>query len=173
MRIPVIATGPRRLVALPALAVSTGLTILVASAALSSAAKPMKPLSREEVAQAWVGLSEDELYILRVDLRQDGTGAGAYAFAQQEPQMFHVSSWQYDGEHIELVTLPVPDSVIASDRIEGRLQGVAMELTLKGRGWELRVHLRQEADLERRWERLRRHMNVDASMLREEVQAEP
>jgi hypothetical protein len=155
-----LAAGLSRkgLAAIATVAVSGSLALLPLSRALVSADKRMRPLTHEEVAQPWIGLSEDELYVLRVDLRQDGTGVGGYVFAQEEPQLFRVVSWQYDGTRVQLVTEPLSNSATAFHKVTGTLEGVAMELSLKGRGWQRKVHLRQEVDLEQRWERLRSSM---------------
>lgn len=139
-------------------AAGTCLLCLVTSAALSAPSKKVRPMTREEVAQAWVGLTEDELYLLRLDLRQDGTGAGAYVFTDREPQLFRVRSWSYDGLRIEMAVDGVGESGTDLETLKGALVGDAMELTMRGRGWKRRLFLRPEGDLERRWNRLRTRM---------------
>jgi hypothetical protein len=51
---------------------------LILGSASTYASKKMRPLTRAEVAGAWVGISEDELYIFRISLAGDGKGSGAY-----------------------------------------------------------------------------------------------
>jgi len=62
----------------PKRALRSGLAALVCfvlvGVPLASTQKRIKPLSREDVAQAWIGISEDELYCLRLVLAADGTG---------------------------------------------------------------------------------------------------
>lgn len=132
-------------------------------AASGGGEKRMKPLTREEVAQTWVGLSEDELYLVRVDLAEDGLGSAGYVFAQEEPRLFRITSWKYVGDRVEIVLssplLSSPhEQSLEVPRLAGKLIGNSMALTMEGRDWSRRLNLRPEADLEQRWSRLRQAM---------------
>jgi hypothetical protein len=135
------------------------LVLLAQSTALSSADKRIRPLSHDEVAQVWIGLSEDELYIFRLVLERDGTGTAGYVFSDEEPKLFRITSWSYDGERIEIALAAVSPSSADIETLSGTLVGIAMKLTMEGRGWKRRLFLRPERDLERRWEKLKGTMS--------------
>lgn len=113
--------------------------------------KRMRPLSLEEVAQVWVGLSEDELYLLRLRLDKSGTGLAGYAFAEERPRGFRVRSWSYKGDQISILLEAADRSPLEVPTLSGALVGTSMRLTMKGAGWSRQVDLRLEAPLERRW----------------------
>lgn len=124
----------------------------------AQAEKRMKPLSAKEVAQVWVGLSEDELYLIRLRLDESGSGRAAYVFADQPSRLFTVQSWTYMGEHIEIVLENSDDSALPVPTLKGSLVGSEMKLKLSGEGWGRKVELRLEAALENRWQKLKNAM---------------
>lgn len=117
------------------------------------AEKRIRPLTRDAVAQVWAGLSEDELYLFRLDLSHDGTGLGAYVFADEPSQLFRFT-WEYDPNRISMTATAVGDSTSTIVKLEGTLTGMAMDLTVSGSGWRRKVSLRPARDLEQRWEKL-------------------
>lgn len=123
------------------------------------ATKPIRPLTVEEVAQAWVGLSAEELYLFRIELHADGTGAGGFVYAGEEPAIFRVTRWQYEKQGIDIQISPVSEEALGFDSLRGEIVGRAMELTFSGKGWKRRVSLRQESLLERRWLSLKQAMS--------------
>jgi hypothetical protein len=114
--------------------------------------KKVIPLSQGEVATAWIGISDNGLYMLRLALRRDGTGAGAYMFLDNEPVVFQLS-WQYEKGRIQ-VKVTAPGA--APDLAGGLIGNVAsvMRLEANGPDWRIRFSLREEELLERRWRRL-------------------
>lgn len=146
-----------------ALIVAAMATLSVLCVAVSGGAeKRIKPLTYEEVAQTWVGLSEDELYLVRVDLADDGLGSVGYIFAREEPQLFRIASWKYAGDRVEIALASPHEPPMEVPRLAGKLIGNSMVLTMEGRDWKRRLHLRPEADLEQRWTRLRQGMSSPA-----------
>jgi len=126
-----------------------------------AAEKKMRPLSREAITQVWLGLSEDSLYLYRLDLKDDGTGLGGYVFTDQEPTLFRIASWSYEQGNIVISPAP-PESESSSLRLlRGRVVGMEMKLTVSGHGWRYSVLLRREGDLEPQWRRLREAMRQD------------
>ncbi len=97
-----------------------------------AANKAIKPLSREVVARVWVGLSEDELYILRLALSADGTAAGGYAFLDDPPKVFRIASWNYEPQRIKLVVASADREAVSIEMLEGAVVGTAMNLTVRG-----------------------------------------
>lgn len=137
------------------------LTIGAAETASAVSEKRMKPLSKEEVAQVWIGLSEDELYILRLSLDESGRGEAAYVFVDQPPRLFSIQSWTYRGGHIEMVLEAADDSKLEVPTLKGAVIGSSMKLTMSGQGWNRRVELRLEAALEGRWRSLKKAMETE------------
>lgn len=135
------------------------LVLLAQLAALPADGKRIRPLSHDEVAQVWIGLSEDELYVFRLALERDGTGTAGYVFSDEEPELFRITSWSYEGKRIEIALAPVSSSSTDIETLSGTLVGVAMKLTMEGRGWKRRLFLRPERDLEHRWEKLKGTMS--------------
>lgn len=146
----------------------------LAAAACPAAAKKARPLSREEVATVWIGLSEDELYLLRLSLRADGTGQAAYVFVDSEAKVAPITAWSYDpgyeprvwewfgGKSSRIEITISGDSTFK--KLEGTL-GAEPSMTLRAAGpdWELRLVFRREQDLVPRWQHLRRSMEIPGS----------
>jgi len=124
------------------------------------ASKKGRPLTREEVAVVWVGISQDELYLLRIELDSNGHGMGADSFRGDEPRVFRVASWDYRPPVITIQTESVGDEgLYALGTLRGEITGVAMNLVAAGDGWRTEYELRREAELERRWSALKTAMS--------------
>lgn len=145
----------RRLTTLIVLAmVLAASAIIFAPLAFCRNAKVGRPLTHQEVATTWVGLSEDELYLVRILLFDKGQGLVGYAFQDDTPIVFRVDSWKYDPNvesNIQFVFSSRQGSVV---KLSGDVVGVRMELTISQGDWKRHVTLRRESDLERRWRRL-------------------
>jgi len=115
----------------------------------------MHPLSHDAVAQAWIGLSEDEVCAFRLVLSPNGTGRGAYVFADQAAHLFQLVSWTYDPKRIAMVVSPTDSADRGIKTLKGTIVGIAMELTVAGDGWSRKVRLRPESDLQTKWEKLK------------------
>ena len=128
--------------------------LLLANRSPTCADKKPRPLTLEEIAQTWVGISEDELYLVRMSLNRDGTGQGAYVFQDEPPMVFRVVSWKYDQKSIEIVVLPQESGkgFLESGHMSGSVMGYAMTLGISGHRWKLKLNMRPEAVFERRWE---------------------
>lgn len=149
---------------LPAKVFSTrGSAIFVLSLALLFLASPkaipsekkIPPHTLRELAQTWIGISEDESCSFRLSLHEDGKGSGAYVYLDGEPHVFEIKAWNFDlKKHIELSVPPEPHTDLESGRMQGTVIGFRMELTLSGKGWEERISLRPEAPLKEKWDKL-------------------
>jgi hypothetical protein len=143
----------------------TSATLLVAAAVLASmvlpgvsaaaAQKRIRPLSHDDIAQTWIGISEDELYIYRLNLSADGTGRGAYVFSDGAAKLFKIASWSYDSKRIVMVASPGDADERGIKSLEGTIVGVAMELSARGDGWSRKVHFRPEREVQARWDKVR------------------
>lgn len=151
---PVLALARRRVLALAAL------LLLALFATGQVPASKGRPLTREEVAVVWIGISQDELYLLRVELGSNGQGMGADSFRGEEPRVFRVASWDYRPPVITIQTEAVGDEGIYElGTLRGEITGVAMRLAAAGDGWRTEYELRREAELERRWTALKTAMS--------------
>jgi len=133
------------------------LTLLLFST-LWSADKKIRPLSHEAVSQVWLGMSEDESCVFRLALNSGGTGFGGYVCAEQDPRLFRIESWRYEPPRFGTTVSGTGGNGTDIEYLKGTLIGVAMELTVGGRGWERKLSLRRESDLQTRWEKLRAAM---------------
>lgn len=135
------------------------LALLLLGVAPAKASKKMRALTHSEVSQVWVGISEDELYIFRLYLADDGGGYGAYSFLDNEAQVFRVSNWKYEPPLIRINIAPTNNSTLVTNRLSGKLTGVRMHLRMSGAGWSRSLSFRREDALLGRWNRVKAGMN--------------
>lgn len=135
--------------------------VLASGLFCNATGKPLRQLSRDEVAVTWVGLSDDELYMFRVALHADGSGVGSFRFVDDPVRRFRIQEWSYELDRISIRVDPVEAAALGFAELRGTLRGWKMVLTLSGRGYEQKISLRQEAHLERRWELLRATMSSE------------
>jgi hypothetical protein len=140
-------------------ATATIVLMLLVFPTLWSADKRIRPLSHEAVAQVWLGVSEDELYVFRLALNSDGTGLGGYVFPDDEPRLFRIESWRFEPPRFDTTVSGTGGNGTDIEYLKGTLIGVAMDLRVGGRGWERKLSLRREGDLTERWEKLRAAMS--------------
>lgn len=145
--------GGRRIALLASLA-----AVLLATAP-ADASKRMQPLTRAAVASAWVGISEDELYIFRLSLAADGGGSGAYSFVDEPPRVFRISAWKYEPPSIRIKIESVDQSPLVAEQLEGKIVGVRMNLRMAGSGWSRSLMFRREEVLVGRWARVKDAMS--------------
>lgn len=124
----------------------------------SAARKKVKPPTREEVAQVWVGWSTDDLYLLRVELLPNGKGFGAYSFLEEEPRTFRITSWEYVAGQIKIHPAPPDGPPSWVSLLRGAVGGFSMKLTAQGPDWKLSFLLRRESEFTQRWNELKRRM---------------
>jgi hypothetical protein len=131
-------------------------------AAHAIATKKARMLRREEVAQIWLGISEDELYVVRLSLSQDGKGSGGYIFVDDKPFLFRIADWKYQAGKIS-ITPESPEHARSGLRgFTGEISGIAMELTMSGQDWHRHLSLRRESQMEHRWNMLKEAMSMDS-----------
>ena len=152
--VSVLLPARRRILALGAL-----LLLALSTTGQVPASKKGRPLTREEVAVVWVGLSQDELYLLRVELDSNGQGIGADSLRGEAPRVFR-ASWDYHPPEITIQTESAGnEGLYALGTLRGEITGVAMHLVAVGDGWRTEYELRREAELERRWSDLKTAMS--------------
>ena len=157
---PAPAIQPGRRKQWVALFMAVAVLFFMAGSAARTSHKRAKPLNRQEVSQAWVGFSEDELLFLRLDLNYDGTGLGCYLSISDEGHPFRITSWTYESPSIDFRFAPADGDKPYFRRLSGKIIGRAMDLTMSGDRWETRISLRKESDLVPKWQELRRTMDA-------------
>jgi hypothetical protein len=116
-------------------------------------------IQRGDLVGTWIGLTTDELQMIRLTLGPQGDGIIGVSFMDEEPCVFRLASWTFDtGE----VALDLADSLGRCPRdreFHGVAKGNALELTVRGAGWKRSASLRKEERLVDRWQRLKAAMN--------------
>lgn|SRR5215203_492253 len=124
------------------------------SAAGEAAEKRGRLLSRDEVSTTWIGITEDELYLVRLELLTSGEAAVAYNFLDEPPHVLRGMAWRYDPNRGSSIWVG-PTGSGAGLSLRGDILGVKMDLVIAERDWSRKVTLRREAEFESRWKRLR------------------
>ena len=128
---------------------------------IAPAPKKIPPHTYEELAQAWIGISQDESYCFRLSLGSNGKGTGAYVYLDGQAHQFEVKSWSFNKkDQIELDIAPDVGTILEDPRVQGTVLGFRMELTFTGKGWKEKVLLRPEAPLKGKWDKLRLAMGI-------------
>jgi hypothetical protein len=147
----------------PRTAAFVALCMLLLGSSFVQASKKVRSPTHAELSQVWVGISEDELYLMRISLSPDGQGYGAYSFLAQEPRAFRISSWVYRPPSLRFTIESVDGRPLAMNSLRGSVVGSSMQLSMEGQGWSRSLSLRSEADLEGRWIRLKEIMRPGRS----------
>lgn len=113
------------------------------------------PIQRDDVVGTWVGLTTDELEMIRLTLGPQGDGKLGFSFMDEEPCVVGQISWIFDRGKVDL-NLDKSSGVCQRGReFGGIVKGNILELTVQGHGWRRRASLRKEENLVERWKRLR------------------
>ena len=116
-------------------------------------ASRQRPVTKERVEKIWIGLSEDELYMVRLDLRPTGRGSCAFSFRDEEACLLRIRSWVYRNGVVQIEhDQPTCAAELALD---GVIQGDILIVTMKGHRWKRTAELRREGEFVSRWERLK------------------
>jgi hypothetical protein len=131
--------------------------IILFTASVKGYTKRTKIL-REHLVGTWIGLTEDELQMIRLILSSDGKGVIGFSFLDERPCVFRVTSWVYDKGTID-IDLEESTARCPIDRgFEGVARGSAIELTVKGQQWKRKASLRREEELIKRLNRIEAEM---------------
>jgi len=131
-------------------------TALVTTIAVWAVPKKMPLPARESLVGVWVGMSEDELYMIRLALAADGSGALSYSFRDDVPRVVKVQSWSLSGRQIHVMLESGPSDTVRE--ATGNASSFALSLLIEGGSWKRRAELRREAELEQRWNKLKQAM---------------
>lgn len=117
------------------------------------------PIHRENVVGTWIGLTADELQMIRLTLEPGGDGLIGFSFMAEEPCVFPLASWTFDRGEIALHLDRSPGRCPRDREFHGVVRGNALELTVRGSGWKRTASLRKEEALADRWRRLKAAMS--------------
>ena len=136
-------------------------SILLGSLALAPPSEParrIRVITRDEVAKTWIGLSEDEIYMVRLELKPRGDGSGGFSFLGDAPCIFQISSWNYEKGFIKMNLGTARDNCAKGKKFHGQVQGNSLNLIMEEDHWKRVASLRREADLVPRWQSLKAAM---------------
>lgn len=116
-------------------------------------------IHRGDLVGTWIGLTTDELRMVRLTLASDGKGTLGSSFLADEPCVVGIASWTFDKGEITLVLGDSPARCPHERELHGVARGNSLELTLRGAGWKRMASLRKEDGLADRWQRLKAAMS--------------
>ena len=128
------------------------------SARLEGSGKRVR-IQREDMIGTWIGLTTDELQMIRLILGPHGDGIIGFSFMDEEPCVFRLASWTFDRGEIAFNLEGSPTSCPRDRQFNGVARGNALELTVRGPGWKRTASLRKEEKLADRWRRLKAAMS--------------
>lgn len=137
-------------------AVVLAATVTAAWSSLQAAEKRV-PIQRDDVVGAWIGLTTDDLELIRLDLAAEGGGALGFIFVDLAPCVVPLKSWSFSRGRIELEVADTP-TCARGRRFQALVAGNTLELDVLGEGWRRQAHLKRESPLEDRWEQLKTAM---------------
>jgi hypothetical protein len=136
--------------------VLVAMTILNSSHDLEAGAKRV-PLEREDLLGVWIGLTADDLELIRLDLDPEGNGALGFQFKDGEPCVLGLRSWSLAKGRVTFDFVKNTDCAATRD-FHGVALGNTLELTVKGSGWKRRALLKREEPLVDSWQKLKAAM---------------
>jgi hypothetical protein len=116
-------------------------------------------IQRDDVVGTWIGLTSDEMQMIRLSLEHDGTGLIGFSYLNDEPCVFHLAAWTFDKGKITLKLDGSPAKCPLDREFHCVVSGNALDLTMQGSGWKRSASLRREESLADRWRRLRATMS--------------
>ena len=116
-------------------------------------------IERADMVGTWIGLTTDELQMIRLTLGPQGDGIIGVSFMDEEPCVFRLASWTFDSGKVALELANSIGRCPRDREFHGVAKGNALELTVQGSGWRRGASLRREESLVDRWMRLRASMN--------------
>lgn len=123
-----------------------------------AASKRMR-INRDDLVGTWIGLTSDELQMVRVTLDPDGTGWIGFSFLDNAPCILRLRSWVFDKGKVAL-GLDKSSARCPVDReFHGEVSGNALLVTMRGSGWSRSASLRREEKLAERWLRIKAEMS--------------
>jgi hypothetical protein len=131
---------------------------ILPAASLEGAGKRVL-IHRGDIVGTWVGLTTDELQMVRLMLAPDGKGTLGSSFLAEEPCVVRIALWTFGKGKITLVLDDSPAPCPLDREFHGVVKGNALELTVRGAGWKRTASLRKEDGLAKRWKRLQGAMS--------------
>jgi hypothetical protein len=133
---------------------------VIAVVALTVYARSMAPHpTREQVADTWIGFTQDDLKLFRLSLDADGGGICGYTFVREPAKLYLVDGWTLSGYAIEINLIPV-DQDAESIWMKGTTTGHRLNLEIGGNNlrWNRKLTMYRESEVTERREKIRHRM---------------
>lgn len=116
-------------------------------------------IEREDLVGVWIGLTTDDLELVRLDLSATGDAVLGYTFMDREPCIVAVRAWTFGDGALDLVLGHAPECA-GGRQFSGVVAGNTVSLVIRGDGWKRRAVLKRESPLVSRWDVLKAAMMV-------------
>lgn len=114
-------------------------------------AKRAKPPSTDQVVGTWFGFDSGTVEFLRADFDPDGTGYVAVSYLRDFPVcLYRIDSWRLDEWNVEVTLHPVDQKAEPIILRKLKYSYSALELDLRGKGWQRDVTLFREREFSSR-----------------------
>ena len=78
-----------------------------------------------------------------------------YAYLHEEPILLKVVGWNTQASRIQIPVTPINKDPNQIEKVNGTAHATVLRLDVVGKGWQTRVVLKREEDLERRATRVK------------------
>jgi len=134
---------------------ASALALLVGCAA--KCVYPTRILTESQIEGAWLGASPDEVHLYRLQLEPTGGGKFATIYSTNPPSIYQIDQW-----HLQQQTLSIDAHATNQEseplRLQGRVVGQTILLSLRGSGWRRDVTLRPEGEFDEKLQKLKSAM---------------
>jgi hypothetical protein len=127
---------------------------ILAYTGLEGSGKRVRIESKDMVG-TWIGLTTDELQMIRLVLPPDGQGVIGFSELAEAPCVFRISLWTLRNGQVDLNLGRSLGGCPQDRKFSGVIKGASLEITVQGDGWKRSASLRKEENLFERWKRLR------------------
>lgn len=120
-----------------------------------------RQLNRTDITGTWVGADDDGLYIFRVILTEAGNGNFGYSFLDDDPCVFPIDAWTYEGGKVCLVFNNALQPCVAGRAFKLETDGSRLRISVTGKDWRITAKVRREEPLLKRFQTLKAKMAGD------------
>jgi hypothetical protein len=123
--------------------------VLTGCVSVASPSKESRLPKTEDLIGTWVGITDNNLYSVGLQLGPSGRGKFAVTFLEQSPRVASVQSWSLSKRELKTV-LSNETASKERTRIHGVVRGDMIWLVIEREDWTEKVILRKAPTLERR-----------------------
>ena len=100
-----------------------------------------------QVADTWIGYTDNDLSLYRLTLHKDGSGTCAFVFVRNPALLYEVTEWRLDEYDINISLKPI-DETAEPISITGETTGWLLRLKVAGEGWDRDLKMYRESDFD-------------------------